>query len=116
MLQSVPTHRLVDVEAMIDNKEKGFMVAGHPAPIQVHTFDPPHYESLADAGRQVTSDAGLDANHNPLKETQHVVMTRGHFVVAGHDTGCLAWLKVTMTTGERRVIQHLCESIVSHIF
>ena len=113
ILQIVPTHSPVEVEAYIANKDKGFVLPGQLCQVKIQTFDYTKYGTLAGNVRDVSSDAVVDSSHNSLNFIVHVVLTKQAILVNRNAKPVVPGMAVSVAikTGERRIIEYLLSPV-----
>jgi hemolysin D len=130
LLAVVPTEGGIDIEAMIDNRDIGFVSAGQKAEIKVETFPYTRYGLLHGMVRDVSMDAVAleERDDRPMNGTrkaadepsaiqraQHLVyaarvtMDRTSMAIDGRNVELIPGMAVTVEikTGRRRVLDYL---------
>ena len=113
ILQIVPSHSPVEVEALIANKDKGFVLPGQPTQVKIQAFDYTKFGTLPGKVRAISSDAVLDSSHNTLNFMVHVVLLQ-QAVRVNRTAKPLApgmAVSVEIKTGERRIIEYLLSPV-----
>jgi hemolysin D len=116
LMQIVPSEGPVEVEAMIENKDKGFVHAGQKAEVKVETFEYTKYGTLPGRVTQVSEDAIPDDKHDRLNYAVKVLLAQSTLAVEGRATPVVPGMAVSVEikTGERRLIEYVLSPLLQH--
>jgi hemolysin D len=115
LLIVVPQDHPMEVEAMIENKDIGFVKEGQPVEIKVETFPFTLYGTISGKILSVSDDAvPLDKGKGVLVYASRVSMDRSTMEVEGKQIHLSPGMAVTVEikTGQRRVIEYLLSPLV----
>jgi hemolysin D len=135
LLEVVPLDSRLEIEAMVQNRDIGFVRAGQPAEIKVDTFNPTKYGLLhgtvlnvsadsidrskpgADTDNKASSGSADSASEPPGRElvyAAHVSLDRTAMDVDGRDVPLSSGMAVTIEikTGAQRVITYLLSPLL----
>lgn len=116
LLIVVPQEHPVEVEAMLENKDVGFVREGQPVEIKVETFPFTLYGTIP--GRVLTvSDDAAPSEKLGLIYPSRVSMDRGTIQVEGKQVHVTPGMAVTVEikTGQRRVIEYLLSPLLKSL-
>ena len=104
----VPDDAPLAVEAMIDNRDIGFVHPGQRVAIKVETYHFTRYGLLTGWVREVSQDAVMDAEHG-RRHLAQIALTQRAMVVDGHQLPLTAGMAVTaeLAIGRRRILDYL---------
>lgn len=114
----VPQDHPVEVEAMIENKDVGFVKEGQPVEIKVETFPFTLYGTISGKVLSVSDDAvTLDKEKGGLVYASRVSMDRSTIQVENKQVHLSPGMAVTVEikTGQRRVIEYLLSPLVKSV-
>ncbi|MCP5199488.1 MAG: HlyD family type I secretion periplasmic adaptor subunit [Gammaproteobacteria bacterium] len=111
----VPDDAPIEVEAMVENKDIGFVREGQEAAVKVETFNFTKYGYLTGRVRKVSRDAVADPEHG-LHYLAHVALDSTTMRIDGHavalEPGMAVSVEVKM--GKRRVIEFLLSPLLRY--
>ena len=115
LMQIVPTTGMLEVEAIIENKDIGFVQAGHAAQVKVEAFDYNKYGTLPATVIRVSRDAINDEKHG-LVYTATLALVKQAIDVQGKATPVSPGMMVNVEikTGDRRIIDFLLSPLLQH--
>lgn len=116
LLQLVPQHGRLVVEAQIDNKDIGFVYPGQKAEVKVETFSFTKYGTLPAQVLTVSSDAVTD-EHRGLVYPARVQIERSRVKVENKWVNLSPGMAVTaeIKIGKRRVIEYFLAPLSEHL-
>ncbi|WP_158895382.1 MULTISPECIES: HlyD family type I secretion periplasmic adaptor subunit [unclassified Pseudomonas] len=103
----VPKDQQVEVEAMLENKDIGFVHPGQPVTVKVETFTYTKYGTLEGTVTSVSSDAIEDDKRGLIYSTK-IRLGSDHLNINGQDIKLSPGMAVTaeVKTDQRRVIEY----------
>ncbi|MET3449669.1 HlyD family type I secretion periplasmic adaptor subunit [Ralstonia sp. 1138] len=115
LMQIVPKENVVEVEAFLENKDVGFVLAGQDAEVKIDAFDYTKYGTIKAKVRHVSQDAIQDDKKGLIYSTK-VVLDRNVIAVDGKTMPLSAGMSVNVEikTGTRRVIEYVLSPLVQH--
>lgn len=114
LLIVVPKDHPVEVEAQVENKDRGFIMQGQPVEIKVETFQFTLYGTIP--GHVVTvSDDAASIEKVGLVYPTRVSLDRGSIQVEGKTVNLSPGMAVTVEikTGQRRIIEYLLSPLLT---
>jgi hemolysin D len=115
LMMIVPKEQQVEVEAMIENKDIGFVREGQHAEVKIDAFDYTRYGTVAATVTHVSRDAIQDEKRGLLYSVKVALLQ--YTIVDYVNTVPLApgmSVNVEIKTGERRIIQYLLSPLIQH--
>lgn len=111
----VPTDDTLQVEAIIENKDIGFIYEGHPAEIKVHTFPFTKY-GVIDAQVTGLSDNAIADEKLGLIYKMRLLMKHSEILVNGKMVKLMPGMTVTaeVKTGKRRLIEYFLAPLLRY--
>ncbi|TAK91877.1 MAG: HlyD family type I secretion periplasmic adaptor subunit, partial [Burkholderiaceae bacterium] len=111
----VPRDNPVEVEAMLENKDIGFVRAGQTAAVKVETFPYTKYGTLPATVASVSEDAIQDEKRGLVYQTR-IKLQRATIEVDGKTVRLSPGMAVTVEikTGQRRVIEYFLSPLITH--
>lgn len=111
----VPKGVKLEVEAMMENKDKGFVVKGQSARIKVAAFPYTRYGTIDGKVEDVSNDA-IDVQGKGLMFPVRASLSREYMLVKDKQRLLTSGMTVTVEvhTGERRVIEYLLEPLLCY--
>ena len=111
----VPKNAPLEIEAMIFNKDKGFVEAGQAAEIKVESFSFTKYGVVDGTVKHVSGDAVQDEKLGLIYPAR-VEMSRTTMRVDGRDVALVPGMAVTVEikTGKRRIIEFLMSPLLRY--
>ena len=115
LMQIVPRDGPIEIEAMLDNKDVGFVVEGQPAQVKIDAFSYSKYGTVPAHVAHVSRDAVQDDKKNWLYAVT-IVLDRATLVVEGKDVRVTPGMtaSIDIRTGDRRVIEYVLSPLVEH--
>lgn len=103
-----PQDDKIDVEAMVENKDIGFVKAGQNVVVKIESFPYTRYGYLTGTVKHISFDAIEDEKRGLLFNAR-ISLDQDHINVEGTDIPLNAGMNVTaeIKTGKRRVIDYL---------
>jgi len=111
----VPRDNPVEIEAMLENKDIGFVQADQEAAVKVETFPYTKYGTLPAKVASVSDDAISDEKRGLIYQTK-VRLERTTLQVDGKTVRLSPGMAVTVEikTGQRRVIEYFLSPLIAH--
>ena len=111
----VPDDSPIEVEAMVPNKDIGFVHEGQDAIVKIETFNFTKYGYVNGTVREVSHDAVSDKEHG-LIYTRHITLQTNHMRVDDHEVKLTPGMAVTaeVKMGQRRVIEFLLSPLLRY--
>jgi len=115
LMEIVPSDGPVEIEAMLDNKDVGFVVEGQPAQVKIDAFTYSKYGTVPAHVAHVSRDAVQDEKKNWLYAVT-IVLDRPTLAVDGKEVRLSPGMtaSVDIRTGNRRVIEYVLSPLVEH--
>lgn len=112
----VPLKAPLTVEAMVANKDIGFVKVGMPVAIKVDTFDFQKYGTLKGKVSRIDPDSKDDPKLGPMYTVQ-ITPEQQQLLVDGHWQAIRAGLSVSgeIKTGKRRLIEFFIYPLIKHL-
>ncbi|MGE8100995.1 HlyD family type I secretion periplasmic adaptor subunit [Pseudomonas fluorescens] len=112
----VPTDQPVEVEAMLENKDVGFVRAGQPVTVKVETFTFTKYGTVDGEVLSVSNDA-IDDEKRGLIYSSRIRLNTDHLMVNGQRVALSPGMSVTaeVKTDQRRVIEYFLSPLQQHV-
>lgn len=116
LMQIVPTNGPVEVEAFIENKDKGFIHVGQTAAVKVDTFQYTKYGTLPGIVVNVSDDAIEDEKLGLIYAVK-VRLEKAELNIEGKNTKITPGMSVSVEikTGDRRIIEYVLSPLVKHV-
>jgi hemolysin D len=115
LLQIVPQNEALEVEAVLENKDVGFVQPGQEAGVKVEAFEYTKYGVVPARVSQVSRDAVQDEKRG-LLYTVRVALDR-HYIAMKDERIPLSpgmAVGVEIKTGSRRVIEYVLSPLIQH--
>lgn len=111
----VPRDQPVEVEAMLENKDIGFVHAGQPVTVKVETFTFTKYGTVEGEVVSVSNDA-IEDEKRGLIYSSRIRLKTDHLRVAGQEVMLSPGMSVTaeVKTDQRRVIDYFMSPLQQH--
>jgi hemolysin D len=111
----VPQEHAMEVEAVLENKDVGFVTAGQAGEVKVAAFEYTKYGTIPSTVTHVSRDAVNDEKVG-LVYTMRVKMERPSILVHGKEVNLSPGMAVTVEvkTGRRRVIEYFLSPLLQH--
>jgi hemolysin D len=115
IMQIVPSQGPLEVEAFIENKDKGFVHPGQIAAVKVDTFTYTKYGTLPGKVTHVSQDAIPDEKRGLIYAVK-VLLDKTTLDVNGQLTSITPGMTVSVEikTGERRIIEYVISPLIRH--
>lgn len=115
LMQIVPSGGPIEVEAFIENKDKGFVHAGQNVEVKVETFQYTKYGTLKGRVSHVSQDAIQDEKRGLIYAVK-VALDETSLDVDGVTTAITTGMAVgvEIKTGDRRIIDYVLDPLMRH--
>ena len=115
LMKIVPKEDTVEVEAMMENKDIGFIEEGQTAAVKIDAFEYTKYGVINAKVVHVSSDAIKDEKRGLLYSVI-LALNKASITVKGHDIPLSAGMSVRadIKTGSRRVIEYFLSPLLQH--
>jgi hemolysin D len=115
LMTLVPADRVLQVEAIVDNQDIGFISVGQHVEVKVETFPFTRYGTLSGTVVQVSNDAKQDDKLG-LIFTAEVALARDTMRIDNRLIRLTPGMAVTaeIKTGRRRIISYLLSPLIQH--
>lgn len=115
LMQIVPMEDAVEIEALIENKDIGFVRVGQSAEVKIDAFDYTKYGTIKSTVRHVSQDAVQDEKLG-LVYTVNIVLEKNKMDVEEKQVPLSAGMsvQVDIKTGNRRVIEYVLSPLIRH--
>lgn len=115
LMQIVPSGGPIEVEAFIENKDKGFVHVGHDVAVKVETFEYTKYGTLKGRVSHVSQDAIQDEKRGLIYAVK-VALDVARLDVDGKLTDITPGMAVSVEikTGDRRIIDYVLSPLKRH--
>ncbi|MDO5693318.1 MAG: HlyD family type I secretion periplasmic adaptor subunit [Pseudomonadota bacterium] len=115
LMQIVPVGGPLEIEAFMENKDKGFVHPGQKAAVKVDTFEYTKYGTLPGQVTHVSQDAIPDEKRGLLYGVK-VLLDKTTLNVDGKDTPITPGMAVNVEikTGDRRIIEYVLSPLLRH--
>ena len=115
LMQIVPKENIVEVEAFLENRDVGFVLAGQNAEVKIDAFDYTRYGTVTAKVKHVSQDAIQDEKKGLIYATK-ISLARSSIFVDGKTLPLSAGMAVNVEikTGTRRVIEYVLSPLVKH--
>ncbi|WP_162874722.1 HlyD family type I secretion periplasmic adaptor subunit [Pseudomonas viridiflava] len=112
----VPDGELLEVEAMLENKDIGFVHAGQKVTIKVETFNFTKYGTVGGEIVSISSDA-IDDEKKGLIYSSKIRLDDSHLSINGVNVNLVPGMAVTaeVATDKRRVIEYFLSPLQQHM-
>lgn len=112
----VPLNAPLTIEAVVTNKDIGFVKVGMPVAIKVETFDFQKYGTLKGQVSRIDPDSKDDPKQGAIYKIQ-ITPQQQQLWVDGHWRQLTAGLSVTgeVKTGKRRIIEFFIYPLIKHL-
>jgi hemolysin D len=111
----VPTQKIIEVEAFIENKDVGFVEEGQPAEVKIDTFEYTKFGTVPGRVTHVSRDAIQDEKKGLIYSVL-IVLDKSSIIVDGRDVPLSAGMSVNVEikTGTRRAIEYVLSPLLQH--
>lgn len=111
----VPKEKNVEIEAMLDNKDVGFVQEGQEAQVKIDTFDYTKFGTLGARVVHVSADA-IPQDQKGLQYAARIVLDRSEMMVDNRKVSVTPGMTVNVDIklGERRVMDYLLTPLLQH--
>ena len=115
IMQIVPRDGPVEVEAFMENKDKGFVRVGQSVAVKVDTFNYTKYGTLPGRVTHVSQDAIPDEKRGLLYAVK-IALDKTSLDVEGQDTPVTPGMAINaeIKTGSRRIIEYVLSPLIRH--
>lgn len=115
LMKIVPKEDTIEVEAMLENKDIGFVEEGHAAAVKIDAYEYTKYGVIPARVIHVSSDAIKDEKKGLLYSVI-LALDKSSISVKGHDMPLSAGMSVRadIKTGSRRVIEYFLSPLLQH--
>ena len=115
LMQVVPNDDYLEVEAVLENKDVGFVKRGQLAEVKVHTFPFTKYGVVDSEVMDITSDAVIDEQRGLVYKLR-VRMKTSKLMVNGAWVDLLPGMSVSteVKTGKRRLIEYVLTPLLRY--
>lgn len=115
LMQVVPSGGPIEVEAFIENKDKGFVHVGQNVEVKVETFEYTKYGTLKGRVSHVSQDAIQDEKRGLIYAVK-VALDTTRLDVDGAPSDITAGMAVSVEikTGDRRIIDYVLDPLMRH--
>ncbi|MFJ2364563.1 HlyD family type I secretion periplasmic adaptor subunit [Pseudomonas sp. NPDC087697] len=112
----VPADQPVEVEAMLENKDVGFVRAGQPVTVKVETFTFTKYGTVDGEVLSVSNDA-IEDEKRGLIYSSRIRLNTDHLMVNGQRVALSPGMSITaeVKTDQRRVIEYFLSPLQQHV-
>ncbi|AIS12183.1 hemolysin secretion protein D [Pseudomonas chlororaphis subsp. aurantiaca] len=112
----VPAAQPVEVEAMLENKDVGFVRAGQPVTVKVETFTFTKYGTVDGEVLSVSNDA-IEDEKRGLIYSSRIRLKSDHLLVNGQRVALSPGMSITaeVKTDQRRVIDYFLSPLQQHV-
>lgn len=116
LLVVVPTNEQLEIEAMVENKDIGFINKGQKAEVKVESFPFTRYGILDGKVVNVSLDAVADEKRGLLYQTR-VLLDRDWIGVEGKRVQLVPGMAVTVEikTGKRKIMEYFFQPLINKI-
>lgn len=115
LMQIVPSEGPVEVEAFIENKDKGFVLVDQDVAVKVETFEYTKYGTLHGHVSHVSQDAIQDEKRGLIYSVK-IALDQTEMDVDGVKTAITPGMAVSVEikTGDRRIIDYVLDPLMRH--
>jgi hemolysin D len=115
LMKIVPKEHLIEVEAMLENKDIGFVAVGQPAAVKIDAYEYTKYGVIPARVAHVSPDAIKDEKKGLLYSVI-LVLDKSAISIKGEDAPLSAGMsvKADIKTGSRRVIEYFLSPLLQH--
>lgn len=115
LMTIVPTEGALEIEAVLENKDVGFVREGQSAIVKVATFPYTKYGTIDGIVTSVSRDAVESEKLGPIYQMK-VKLNRSSISVDGNPVGLGAGMATTVEvkTAQRRVIEYFLSPLIQH--
>jgi len=115
LMKIVPKEDKLEVEAMLENRDVGFVEKGQAAAVKIDAFEFTKYGIIPGRVVQVSSDAIKDEKRGLLYSVL-IELDKSSIVVNGHNTPLSPGMTVRadIKTGSRRIVEYFLSPLLQH--
>ncbi len=115
LMKIVPKEDRVEVVAMLENRDVGFVEVGQMAAVKVDAFEYTKFGVIPGRVVHISTDAVKDEKRGLLYSVT-IALDKGTIFVRGHDMPLSSGMSVTadIKTGSRRVIEYFLSPLLQH--
>jgi hemolysin D len=116
LMQVVPTKRVIEMDAYLQDKDVGFIKLGQPAQVKIDAYDYTKYGAIGARVETVSSNS-IDDDKRGLIYLVRVILSRSTIIVDGRTLPLKPGMSgtVEIKTGSRRVVSYLLSPLVRHV-
>lgn len=116
LMYLVPADQPVEVEAMLENKDVGFVHVGQSVAVKIETFTFTKYGSVEGRVKSVSTDA-IEDEKRGLIYSSKITLDSDHLVIDGKDVMLSPGMNVSaeIKTDTRKVIEYFLSPLQQHI-
>jgi hemolysin D len=111
----VPTQKIVEVEAFMENKDVGFVAEGQPAEVKIDAFEYTKYGTINGRIAHVSRDAIQDEKKGLIYSVK-IILDKSSIVIDGRNVPLTVGMSVNVEikTGTRRAIEYVLSPLLQH--
>lgn len=111
----VPTEKIIEVEAFMENKDVGFVEEGQPVAVKIDAFEYTKYGTIPGRVTHVSRDAIQDEKKGLIYSVK-VVLDKSSISVNGRNVPLTVGMSVNVEikTGTRRAIEYVLSPLLQH--
>lgn len=115
LMYLVPANQPVEVEAMLENKDIGFVHVGQVASVKIETYNFTKYGTVQGEVKTVSTDAIEDDKRGLIYSTK-IALSTDHITVDGKEVALFPGMStsVEIKTDKRRVIDYFLSPLQQH--
>ncbi len=112
----VPQAEQLEAEAILENKDIGFVNAGQNAAIKIETFNYTKYGLLDGMVKNISLDAISDEKRGLIYQAR-IKMNKNSMNVDGKNIALAPGMAITVEikTGKRRIIEYFLSPLIAHV-
>ncbi len=116
LMYLVPADQPVEVEAMVENKDVGFVHAGQAVTVKVETFTFTKYGAVEGTVKSVSMDA-IEDEKRGLIYSAKIALNSDHLIVDGRSMPLAPGMNVSaeIKTDSRKVIEYFLSPLQQHV-
>ncbi len=116
LMYLVPDGQPVEVEAMLENKDVGFVHAGQSVTVKIETFTFTKYGTVSGVVKSVSTDA-IEDEKRGLIYSSKISLSTDHLVIDGHSTALSPGMGVSaeIKIDRRRIIEYFLSPLQKHM-
>ena len=116
LLYLVPENQPIEVEAMLENKDIGFVHAGQSVTVKIETFTFTKYGAVQGMVKSVSHDA-IEDEKRGLIYSGKIVLLSDHIIIDGQSMALSPGMSVSaeIKTDSRRIIEYFLSPLQQHM-